>query len=260
MNKKARHASARSNKMLAPNKTRSDRDAGPNRPDVATSLITLQRFGKLSPVFKHVCLMLAEGAQSHDIAARLGITHARLQTLRSMLLRKMGAESQIDLALRIGRLERSRLSRATERGKPTSPKISDPLMILSIDREEGRADELRSAIRQLGHVVRNAKNEDEARLCLSEQRFDLCMVAHGTRGDLIQLLRTSVPLKDRPIIVQYSPREGRELKLRHCGDIISADIPRNFNAFDLKCLFDYCTFEDISIQTDHTSNAHAALC
>lgn len=246
--------------MLAETTMRRAPEAEREHPPVASSLVTLQRFNSLSPVLRHVCLLLAEGAQGADIATRLGISLARLQALRSTLLRRMGAESQIDLALRINRLERSHLWPAVWQAEPSAADVPEHLEILIIDREPGRAEDMRAAIRQLQHVVCVATNEDSAKLNLSRQSFDVCMVAHGTRGDLIPLLRTSVPLKDRPIIVQYTPREGRDLKIRHCGDIISADIPRNFQTIDLKQLFAYCTFEDISITPARRPAAPAALC
>lgn len=246
--------------MLAELTMRSAVDADREHSPAATSLITLQRFNSLSPVLKHVCLMLAEGAQGADIATRLDISRNRLQALRSTLLRRMGAESQVDLALRINRLERSKLRPSAWQSESSPERTSERIEILVIDREIERAEDVGATIRGLQHLVWIATDEDSAKRSLSRQNFDLCMVAHGTRGDLIPLLRTSVPLKDRPIIVQYTPCQRRELRIRHCGDIISADIPRDFQTINLKHLIAYCTFEDISIPHARSTDSPVALC
>lgn len=209
----------------------------------------MQRFCGLNDLMQHVCLLLADGRKSREIADQLGISNTRFLILRSRLLRKMGVETQIELSLRVARAGRTQLAKAIQNSTTANSPRQESLTILVTDTDRKRAHELGSAIQALGHRPQLAFDDEQLKQLLADTSFDVCLVSHRNRAEALPLLRSTLPLKDRPTIVLFSMRSITEPRLRDCGDTIAADLPFDFMTSHLRQVFAYCSFEDIELPT-----------
>lgn len=214
---------------------------------------TLVRFSALNKVQREVCLMLAAGIQSHHAMAQLGLSLGRWQLLRAQVLRHMDATSQVELARRMNSARP-----ATAQGK-TAAAGQSAKTILLIDTEQARVDAISSALEADGHRVLKPRAESQVKHSLLAQHVDVCLISHATQADLLPMLRACLPLKDRPVLVQYALHGEEAPRLRDCGDTIAADIPWPCTAEHLAQVVRYCTFEDVALPAARSRPRRAAI-
>lgn len=178
-------------------------------------------FPSLTPKQCEVCLMMADGLLSKQIADRLGASINTVKTHRTEIFRKTGAASLLDLARRVDLLRDPETPVATP-GNTDKPALiarktaGSPLLVLVVEDHRSLREALVKALHRLGHVASGIANGEELDEALAAGPLDIVLLDIGLgegREDGFALA-ARLRRQTRCGIIMTTARGEREARIR----------------------------------------------